>query len=203
MEKTAMKSCVWLLALMFAASLGGVPAQARDTYASFARNLTTTERHGVRFRPDLESYLLGAANAYRRGKGTGALAADRQNLTAARAHAMDMALHDFVGHVSSTGAGFESRVRAFRPGVMFLPSMGENAARVSSGEPATSAKASKLMTQWIKSAPHRKALSSRSYNSVATGVVQKGNRLYAVQIFSGPDVKSNVRFGAPAKADFY
>ncbi len=177
--------------------------QARDTYVMFAQKLTTPGRADARFRPDLERYLLGAANDYRRGKGVGRLGANSRNLIAARAHAMDMALNDFVGHVSSNGADFESRVRAFRPGELFLPSMGENAARVSSGEPVSVAKASKLMTQWIKSASHRKALSSRSYMSVATGVVQKGNKLYAVQIFSGPEVKTNVRRGGALADDQY
>jgi uncharacterized protein YkwD len=203
MRKIAVKSIVVLVALILAASHGGVPVQARETYAVFARKLTTSERDGVRFRPDLESYLLGAANAYRRSKGAGALSANRQNLLAARAHAMDMALGEFVGHVSSIGTGFESRIRALRPGLVFLPSMGENAARVSSGEPATATKASKLMTQWIKSPSHRKALSSRSYMSVATGVVQKGNKIYAVQIFSGPEVKTNMRRGGVLADDQY
>ncbi len=112
---------------------------------------------------------------------------------------MDMALTDFVGHVSSSGQDFESRVRSFRPGELFLPSMGENAARVSSGEAVSTAKAAKLMQQWIKSTAHRKVLSSRNYTSVATGVVQKGNKLYAVQIFSGPEVKTNGR--SPRRAD--
>ncbi len=183
----------WLFLAVVAASLAGTPAEARETYTEFAHRLTTQARADVQFRPDLEAYLRDAANSYRGGKGRSALRPNGAFLEAARAHAMDMALNDFVGHVSSNGRDFEGRIRAFRPDDFFLPSMGENAARVSSGEAVSTAKAAKLMQQWIKSAGHRKNLSSLNYTSVATGVVQKGNKLYAVQIFSGPEVKSNVR----------
>jgi uncharacterized protein YkwD len=191
--KVTILSRGWLFLVVLAASLAGMSAEARETYRDFAQRLTTQGRADVRFRPDLEAYLRGAANSYRGSKGKSALGPNSAFLTAARAHAMDMALNDFVGHVSSNGRDFEGRIRAFRPDEFFLPSMGENAARVSSGEAVSTTKAAKLMQQWIKSTGHRKVLSSRNYTSVATGVVQKGNKLYAVQIFSGPDVKSNVR----------
>jgi uncharacterized protein YkwD len=79
-------------------------------------------------------------------------------------------------------------MRAFRPGDYFLPVLGENAARVSPRGTANAAKAQKLMDQWIKSRGHRKNLVSRDYVSVATGVVQRGDKLYAVQVFMGPDL---------------
>ncbi len=191
--KTTILSRSWLFLALVALGLIDSPVEARETYATYARRLTTQVQASAQFRPDLEAYLLGAANGYRESKGAGALGANRAFVTAARAHAMDMALNGFVGHVSSNGRDFESRIRAFLPGAIFLPSVGENAARVSSGEAVTNAKAAKLMQQWIKSRAHRKVLSNRSYATVATGVVQKGNQLYAVQIFSGPEVKTNAR----------
>jgi uncharacterized protein YkwD len=203
MLRIAILSRGWLFLVVLAASLAGMPAEARETYRDYAQRLTAQSRADVRFRPDMEAYLRGAANSYRRSKGKSALGSNNAFLTAARAHAMDMALNDFVGHVSSNGRDFEGRIRAFRPDDFFLPSMGENAARVSSGEAVTIAKAAKLMQQWIKSAGHRKNLSSLNYTSVATGVVQKGNKLYAVQIFSGPEVKSNVRRAKSTGGDQY
>jgi uncharacterized protein YkwD len=193
-KKNIYRATFWgkwlLLVLVFLASQ---PATSAETYRTFALRLSRSESEGMRFRPDLESYLLGAANTYRRKKGVHHLGRNERNLVLARAHAMDMALNGFVGHRSSNGRDFESRVRALRPGEMFLPVMGENAARVSSGGPATAAKAAKLMQQWIGSRSHRHSLGSRSFVSVATGVVQRGDKLYAVQIFSGPEVKTNVR----------
>ncbi len=179
---------LWFLLLI---ALPG-EALARDTYVVFAKRLVASETADRRFRADLEQYLLGATNGYRKAQGRSRLSANARNLGAARAHAMDMAQNDFVGHVASTGQGFDSRMRAFRPGALFLPRMGENAARVSSAEAANAAKASKLMQQWINSSSHRKALVSKDFTSVSTGVVQRGNKLYAVQIFSGPEVKSNL-----------
>jgi uncharacterized protein YkwD len=167
------------------------PAHGRETYAAFARRMAQPQID-ARFRPDLEALLLSETNRYRVQKGVARLSANATNLGAARAHAMDMALHDFVGHVASTGAGFDSRMHALRPNAFFLPQMGENAARVSSKEPVTNAKALKLMSQWIGSPSHRKALGNRTYTTVSIGVVQRGLKLYAVQVFSGPDVTSNV-----------
>ena len=186
---------------IFAAS----PAsQARESYASFANRMLSVPSSDARFRPDLEAVLVGLANRYRAGQKVERLQASSTNQDLARAQAMDMAEHDFVGHVSSTGQGFDSRVRALRPGILFLPAMAENAAQVSSGEAADARKAGKLMVQWIKSPSHRKALVNRTYRSVATGVVQKGNKLYAVQIFSGPEVTTNLnRPSSKKKADLY
>jgi uncharacterized protein YkwD len=203
MIKFTILSGVRLFLMVLAASLAGIPAEARETYLDYAQRLTTQQRADVRFRPDLEVYLLGAANTYRGSKGRAGLRPNSAFLTAARAHAMDMALNDFVGHVSSNGRDFEGRVRAFRPDAFALPSLGENAARVSSGESVSTAKAAKLMQQWIKSTAHRKVLSSRSYISVATGVVQRGNKLYAVQIFSGPDVQTNIRRSKDSRGGLY
>jgi uncharacterized protein YkwD len=47
------------------------------------------------------------------------------------------------------------------------------------------------MQQWIKSRSHRKALVSRDYVSVSIAVVQRGEKIYSVQIFSGPEVKTS------------
>ncbi len=183
----------WLCVTMVAAWPWLVTAQARETYTAFAARMNAVRSDSVRFRPDLEAHVLALANSYRASRGIRALAKDSRNQMAARAHAMDMALNGFVSHVSSTGSDFDSRMRAFRPDELFLPSMGENAARVSNNTAITKEKASGLMTQWIKSGAHRRVLAGRSYSRVATAVVQKGNQLYSVQIFSGPDVKTNVR----------
>jgi uncharacterized protein YkwD len=164
--------------------------RAAETYLDFAKRMNAIETQSARFRPDLEIQLLGLANRYRVSRGLYKLTPNARLLQAARAHAMDMALNDFVGHRSSNNRDFDSRMRAFHPGQIFLPSMAENAARASNGEVQS------LITQWIKSTSHRKALASRNYASVATAVAQIGKKLYAVQIFSGPVTKSSLNDNA-------
>ncbi|MCA0432817.1 MAG: CAP domain-containing protein [Proteobacteria bacterium] len=169
------------------------PAMA-EPYVSFATRLVENPPEGVRFRPDLEDVLVGSANVYRQGKRVKGLAKvnDGKLLLAARAHALDLLQQNAMGHRSSTGYDFESRMRSLFPGMMFMSRMAENAARERSKGPADAAKAQKLFQQWVKSTSHRKALLSRDYTRVATGVVQKGDVIYAVQIFTGPEVKSNL-----------
>jgi uncharacterized protein YkwD len=183
MKPRLILACTGLLVLQ---PLVSQSVLASETYAEFVVRMNNVAVEGYHFRPDLENTVLRLANQYRASRGAGALKPNSKLLRAARAHALDMAMHDFVGHVSSNGRDFDSRMHAIMPGQLFLPSMGENAARASDGV------AQSLMTQWIKSPPHRRVLSSRSYVSVATAVVQKGTKLYSVEIFSGPEVKTNM-----------
>jgi uncharacterized protein YkwD len=165
--------------------------QARETYVQYVQRLVEHPQEGMVFRPDLEQYIGQLLLSYRKGGSALVVAAGLQR--AARAHAMDMAINGFVGHKSSNGYGFDSRMRALKGGALFLPVMGENAARERSKGPANQAKAKRLFGQWVNSPAHRKAMINRSFSSASIGVVQKGDHLYAVTIFSGPDVKTNVR----------
>lgn len=169
------------------------PALARETYAQFMARMNAGPPGGGSFRPDLEDVLLGAANAYRAQNGLKGLKRGTDELVAAaRAHAADMMLNDFVGHTSSTGAAFEGRMRTVYPGVLMLPRMAENAARERSKGPADQAKAGKLFQQWVHSSSHARTLRSRNYITVATGVAEKDGKLFAVQIFQGPELKTNM-----------
>lgn len=184
------------LYLIAATVLQGHGAAARETYAAFVVRINEALPDGAQFRADLEEQLLNAANKYRVAKGLKRLKPAAAALAqAARAHAADMMHGEFVGHTSSSGAGFESRMRALNPGVMMLPRMAENAARERSKGPADAAKAGKLFQQWVKSSAHAKTMRSRDYIAVATGVAEKDGKLYAVQIFVGPELKTNM-FGA-------
>jgi uncharacterized protein YkwD len=195
--------CMWLHFFVAAALLAAGPmAHARETYGNFVVRVTENPPRGAQFRDDLERLLLDATNDYRAGKGLPALAAaDGQLVRAARAHAADMLLGNFVGHTSSTGAGFESRMRALKPGVMMLPRMAENAARERSKGAPDAAKAGRLFQQWVKSAPHAKTLRSRDHLAVAIGVIERNGQLYAVQIFVGPELKSNMFGTKPTATD--
>lgn len=190
-----------VLALLAGGLTAPTPAVARETYAAFVARINASLPEGAVFRDDLEGELRTAANGYRASKNLKPLAAAKGELVAAaRAHAADMMINDFIGHTSSSGAGFESRMRALHPGVMMLPRMAENAARERSKGPPDSAKAQRLFQQWVKSSAHAKTLRSRDYISVATGVVEKDGKLFAVQIFSGPPLKNNTFGGSGAAA---
>jgi uncharacterized protein YkwD len=165
---------------------------ARETYTAFAARLVAQAQSANELRPDLEAELTRLANAFRKSKGLPALKTDSAAQSAARAHAMDMMLNNFMGHVASTGHDFDSRMRALHGGAMILPAMAENAARVSKPGAVNAAMAASLFQQWVKSPSHRKTLLSRDYVKVATGVVSKGGRLYADQIFTGPQVQTNM-----------
>lgn len=153
------------------------------TYKDYAYSLNSSPPGGAEFRPDLEEVLDRLANAYRVQEGKPPLTADPMFQLAARAHAADMMAHNFMGHQASTGHDFDSRMRAFVDDITRFPAMGENAARDSQDTPANAAKAKALFQQWVKSRSHRKTLRSLDYAFVSTGVVQRGNTIWAVQIF--------------------
>ena len=155
---------------------------AASAYRTYAEQLIQQPPDGVSIRSDLESVLDGLAQQARAGKKR-PLVASTVFKTAARAQAIDMVLGDFVGHTSLKGYSFRARFAAFTEDPDQFPARGENAARERSGGPAGEAKAKRLFQQWLDSGGHRRNLLNRSYNRVSTGVVQKGDHLYAVQMF--------------------
>ena len=178
-----------------------LPAEARETYRQLVARLITAGHNAER--PDLEQQLYDLANQYRISKGLHALTINQSVQAASLAHAMDMMQHNYMGHVASSGHDFDSRMRALRDGAMILPSMGENAARLSHTDLKDPNAAQRIFQQWLNSPPHRHALLSRDYRSVATGVVAQGDRIYADQIFVGPEVVTNMQRAAPAMNSLY
>lgn len=172
------------LALVVALGLALAPRHAAaGTYLDFATSVTAKPPAGSMFRPDLEAELVRLANSYRSQKGKKPLKAGDFFVTAARAHAADMMLHNFMGHRASTGHEFSSRMAVFAGDVTRFPSLGENAARDTKKTPVDAAKARALFQQWVDSSSHRKQLVSRNYQFVSTGVIQRGTSIWAVQIF--------------------
>ena len=140
----------------------------------------------ARIREDLETVIAGQANAYRQSKGISSLQASSRLRDAARAQAIDMMLNGYVGHKASSGHAFDSRMRAFLGSPMGVPQMAENAARDTQKGEADAGKARRLFQQWVESRPHRKTLLNSGYKFVSTGLVQRGNKIWAVQIFFAP-----------------
>jgi len=159
------------------------PAPVAAGYRELAASLVRKLPEGTQFRPDLEAILAGYANAYRAQQSKEPLTPSDLFLVPARAHAVDMMRNNFLGHNASSGHNFDSRMRTFVDDITKFPAMAENAARDSQNTPVGQAKARALFQQWIDSRPHRKALVSRDYAFVSTAVVQRGNKIWAVQIF--------------------
>jgi len=177
-------SLIWVVASVFL--LGSTLGTQAKTYLETAQGLLRNLPADSRIREDLEAEIVAQANAYRRSKGAERLQASPLLRDAARAQALDMMLNGYVGHRASTGHGFDSRMRAFLKSPMQLPQMAENAARDTQKGEADAAKARRLFQQWVESRPHRKTLLNRGYKFVSTGVVQQGNKIWAVQIFFAP-----------------
>lgn len=177
------------------------PSAKAETYVQFAQTLVSNLPGDSQFREDLEKQLVTEANRFRGAKRVKPLAASRQLQLAARAHAVDMMLNNFVGHRSSHGQQFDARMSAFMGGPLMLPKMAENAARDTQKGEADAGKASRLFQQWVDSAPHRKAMLNSGYRFVSTGVVQRGNKIYAVQIFFNQIPKEVTIIGADKVPD--
>ena len=59
------------------------------------------------------------------------------------------------------------------------------------------AKARRLFQQWIHSRPHYRTLVNSGFKFVSTGVVQKGNSIWAIQVFFAPLPEGIKPSGAP------
>ena len=173
----------WQLVAILLGFLSTADLAQAAGYRDFAATIVQDLPGGAQFRPDLEALLAGYGNAYRAQQGKGPLIADNRFLSPARAHAADMMINNFLGHTASTGHNFDSRMRIFVDDITRFPNMAENAARESQNTPVNDAKVMRILQQWIQSPKHRKSLVSRDHAFVSTAVIQRGNKLWAVQIF--------------------
>ncbi len=178
--------------LLAAGLLAGVRPAFAGGYREFVVGLNANPPGGSRYRPDLEAKLASLVSAYRVKEGKEAITPDDAFLAAARAHAADMMLNGFMSHSSSSGLSFQGRMQALVGDVTRFPSLGENAARDTQDTPVDEAKARAILQQWIKSRTHRKVMVNRSFRFVSTGVIQRENRIWAVQIFFGTPRKKGL-----------
>jgi uncharacterized protein YkwD len=179
---------------LFAALLAGLIAAtsaAAGGYRDYAQGVVAHLGATAKPRPDLEALLDGMVSGYRRAHGRAGLAASDLMRVAARAQAADIMALGESGHVSKRGDGFETRFEAFAdPGVLYRV-RGENAASDRRRGAADAAKARRLFQLWIDSGGHRRNMMQRDYAFVSSGVIQRGDQLWAVQIFwSAPEPNS-------------
>jgi uncharacterized protein YkwD len=190
---------VGLIAVVIA--FGTDSAAARETYRAYAARIVAQAAREGDIRADLEDQLFRMTNAYRKAQGMRALARDPSPAVklAARAHAMDLLLNHRMGHVASTGQDLEERVRALTNSPMVLPITGENAAAWNGTGAIDAGRAAALFQLWVKSSGHRHNLLGRDYVKMTVGVVVRGDRFYADQIFTGPAVVTNMQNSAPVE----
>ncbi len=169
------------LLLITAISLASQNAQASEAYRTFALQLINSAPQDVQFRDDLEARLNARASGYRVTNDRSNLAPSELLRDAARAQALEMLLGAYVGHQSESGARFEARFQAFAG--YDVPAFGENAARETQGGSNDEARADRLFQQWVDSTGHRRNLMNRDYDFVSSGVVQRGDHIYAIQIY--------------------
>jgi uncharacterized protein YkwD len=167
------------------------PAQSASSYRVYASQLAQNPPDGVVFRDDLESYLGQLASSYRKGKRRSALIQDQTLRDAARAQAYDMMLNGKSGHRSRSGLDFKRRFKAFLSADNTVWVSGENAASDRQKGSANKAKAKRLFQSWVNSSGHRRNLLKDQYVYVSTGVVQRGDELWSVQIFWSEPTKTN------------
>src|SRR5262249_39396857 len=149
----------------------------------YARTLLSKLPGNAGARPDLESYLDKLVSSYRQSKGRKGLIASDLMREAARAQAADMMLAGKSNHTSRAGPSFDARFGAYVEDVELYKARGENAASDRKKGPADESKARGLFALWLASSGHRSNLMKRDYEFVSTGVIQRGEELWAVQIF--------------------
>jgi uncharacterized protein YkwD len=176
----------FVVALLLAAGgllLRGVPAEAAGNYAQYARSLLTSLPENSGARPDLEAYLDRMVSSYRQSNGRKGLIASDMMREAARAQAADMMFAGKSNHKSRAGHSFDQRFGAYVEAVELYRARGENAASERKKGLVDEAKARALFALWLGSSGHRRNLMKRDYEFVSSGVIQRGDELWAVQIF--------------------
>ncbi len=184
----------FLVALLLAGAglvLTGVEARAAGNYAHYARSVLGSLPENSGARPDLEAYLDKLVSSYRQSNGRKGLIASDMMREAARAQAADMMFAGSSRHTSREGHSFDQRFGAYVEAAELYRARGENAASDRKRGPADEAKARQLFGLWLDSSGHRRNLMKRDYEYVSTGVIQRGDELWAVQIFWSKPIPPN------------
>lgn len=174
---------VLLLLPVVGAGLTTAPAEAAGNYAQYARQVLNGLPANSEPRPDFEAYLDKLVSSYRQANGRKGLIPSDMLREAARAQAADMMYAGKSRHVSRAGHSFDQRFGAYVGAAELYKARGENAASDRKKGPADLAKAKGLFDLWLDSSGHRRNLMKRDYEFVSTGVIQRGQELWAVQIF--------------------
>lgn len=157
----------------------GLPTDVQ-AYAETARTCLANPPEGVRLRPDIEAQLLEAINV-RRDRADVDDVDTRDGLTeAARLHAMDIALRDYIAHRDPEGRTHLDRIRLLdRTGL--YGEAGGNIAIV--GIDKAAAIDERISADEVNYAN----LTRPGFSHAGVGVVEAEDRLYAVELFARLD----------------
>ena len=133
----------------------------------------------------LRQEALELTNAARVEEGVPELALDAILNEAAESHAADMLARNFYAHVAPNGETPRDRFRA-SGGDRWAVS-GENIATCSGcTAPPDPARVRAFHTGWMQSPGHRANILSPGFDAFGFAIAGEGERIYAVQTFSGP-----------------
>lgn len=172
-----------------AAGLAATPALAlragdASAWISYERRLRgrLADAGGGGFDATAARELLRLTNRARAEARARPLAWNDSLAEAARAHAADLAARSYVEHL--TPEGFDPGHRIGVLARSFVGSASENIAYRRGGRGVAAAD---LMTIWRGSGPHWRNLLTPRYMAAGFGVAAKGDRTYAVGLYSQPD----------------
>jgi uncharacterized protein YkwD len=126
----------------------------------------------------LEREILGSVNAARVARGLVPVRPQADLLSAARAHARDMAHRAFFSHDSPNGASFDRRLlsHGYRRTGFSGWSAGENIASAPAGSPAATPQG--VVALWMGSVAHRRVILSGAFRDAGIGVHSDGDTRY-------------------------
>lgn len=188
---TLIRLTLVILLAGFGLHAGSASSWAAGNYAQYARSVLGNLPENSGARPDLEAYLDRMVSSYRQSNGRKGLIASDMMREAARAQAADMMFAGKSNHKSRAGHSFDQRFGAYVEAAELYRARGENAASDRKKGPADLMKAKALFDLWLDSSGHRRNLMKRDYEFVSTGVIERGDELWAVQIFWSKPIPPN------------
>ncbi|WP_191062181.1 CAP domain-containing protein, partial [Geminicoccus harenae] len=148
--------------------------------------------------PALREQALAAANADRDEHGLAPLELAEPLNLAAQAHARDMLARNFFAHESPDGRNVQDRYREH--GGPEGRVVAENLAQCTGCPPEIdAARIEALQEGWMNSPGHRENLLTPELDQFGYGIAVEGDRLVAVQTFSGPGRSPGQAEGQPAR----
>ena len=154
--------------------------------------------------PAVEEKILELVNRERARRGLTALRFSKRLREVARFHSRNMAEFRFFSHVDHQGRRVGERCRQRYP--QLLGGFGENIAYMA-GHVGPNL-ATQFVEQWMNSKGHRKNILSRDYDYLGVGVVRKGDRYYATQVFGSliafleTELPEKLPYGSRQRLDF-
>ncbi|MCM2357363.1 MAG: CAP domain-containing protein [Geobacteraceae bacterium] len=127
---------------------------------------------------EIEQRIFEAVNGIRQKNGLRPLRHSPELQSMARLHSLDMANHEYLGHVDSRGQDLKARALALNLADWRM--IAENVARAFGHRQSGEA----MLKEWLTSREHRENILEREFAATGVGVVRDRNGYYyATQIF--------------------